>query len=276
MQPAKLVVPLALALGLATAGPAVAKGDAAGKQTSRHSARAAGGDVPLPLPSIVRVPLNRSEKALDHANNYVDKDNPAKAIISLKNARRNMYAAWKGAVYVIQTAPPPPAADARVHKASGKAHKSGGAVPGASTYADPVTTAVAVLGLQHDVATAGIGMTDGAKGTLLGAVNTTIFAALDRRDAAIKFISQLPPPPAADARVHANFRAHAADAVVPDFPTLMPGVAGDVGDEIQEIQGETANGAVVPTGKKILKDALVQDVLTQNTINTLWPPVPAA
>jgi hypothetical protein len=138
-----------------------------------------------------------------------------------------------------------------------------------------VTTAVAVLGLQHDVATAGIGMTDGAKGTLLGAVNTTIFAALDRRDAAIKFISQLPPPPAADARVHANFRAHAADAVVPDFPTLMPGVAGDVGDEIQEIQGETANGAVVPTGKKILKDALVQDVLTQNTINTLWPPVPA-
>src|SRR3954451_273581 len=96
MQHAKLVVPLALALGLATAGPAVATGDAAGKQTSRHSARAAGGDVPLPLPSIVRVPLNRSEKALDHANNYVDKDNPAKAIISLKNARRNMYAAWKG------------------------------------------------------------------------------------------------------------------------------------------------------------------------------------
>ena len=34
-------------------------------------------------------------------------------------------------------------------------------------------------------------------------------------------------------------------------------------------------GAVVPTAKKILRDALVQDVLTENTINTVWPPAPA-
>jgi glycerol-3-phosphate responsive antiterminator len=276
MQPLKAVLPLALVLGLVTAGTAAASTGAAGKHSSRHSARAAGGDVPPVLPSIVRVNITRGEKALDHANSYVDKDNPAKAIISLKNARRNMYAAWKGAVYVIQTAPPPPADSASVHKASRKAHKSGGAVTGGTVYADPVTTAVAVLGFQHDVATAGIGMTDGAKGTLLGAVNTTIFAALDRRDAAIKFISQLPPPPAAAARVHASLHAHAAGTpVAVDFPTLMPGVVPDISDEIQEIQGELANGAVVPTGKKILRDALVQDLLTTNTINTLWPPVPA-
>jgi hypothetical protein len=273
MQPVKAVLPLALALGLVTAGTAAASTGAAGKHSSRHSAHAAGGDVPPVLPSIVRVNVNRAEKALNHANGYVDKDMPAKAIISLKNARRNMYAAWKGAVYVYQTTPPP-ADDASVHTRA-KAHKSGGAVTG-TVYADPVTTVVAVLGLQHDVATAGIGMTDGAKGTLLGAVNTTIFAALDRRDTAIQWIQQNQPPVAADARVHASLHAHAAGtAVVADFPTLMPGVAGDVSDEIQEIQGETANGAVVPTGKKILRDALVQDVLTENTINTLWPPVPA-
>jgi hypothetical protein len=219
----------------------------------------------------VRVRVNRGEKALELAGSYVDKDKPDKAIISLKNARRNMYAAWKGAVYVIQNAPPPPAADARVHTKRTKARKSGGAVPG-TVYADPVTTAVAVLGFQHDVAGAAFGMTDGAKGTLLAAANTTMFAALDRRDSAVAFIHQLPPPPATDARVH----AHKADAVVPTFDTLMPGVAGDIQDEIQQIQGVLADGAVVATGKKILKDAEAQDLLTQNTINTFWPPVPAA
>jgi hypothetical protein len=72
--------------------------------------------------------------------------------------------------------------------------------------------------------------------------------------------------------VHAH---KAGGAVVADFATLMPGVAGDVADEIQQIQGVTQDGAVDPTGKRILKDALVQDILTENTINTLWPPVPA-
>ena len=274
MHPLKKVVPLAIAVGVVAAGPAAAKSDAPGKQSSQQHARAAGGDAPAVLPSIVHVPVNRGEKALTHAGSYIDKDEPAKAIIALKNARRNMYAAWKGAVYVIQNAPPPPADSASVHKRT-RAHKSD-PPPIGSTYADPVTTAVTVLDFQHEVAGAALGMTDGAKGTLLSAVNTTIFAALDRRDAAIKFIQQLPPPPAAAARVHASLHAHAAGtAVAADFPTLMPGVALDVQDEVQEIQGELAAGAVVPTGKKILKDALVQDILTENTINTAWPPLPA-
>ena len=79
--------------------------------------------------------------------------------------------------------------------------------------------------------------------------------------------------------VESTSRSHepeaAGTAVAADFPTLMPGVALDVQDEVQEIQGELAAGAVVPTGKKILKDALVQDILTENTINTTWPPLPA-
>jgi hypothetical protein len=270
MQPVKAVLPLAVAIGLVAAAPAVAKSDAPGKDTSRHSARAAGGDVPPVLPSIVRVRINRGEKALELSGAYIDKDKPDKAIISLKNARRNMYAAWKGAVYVIQNAPPPVAADARVQKGA-KAHKSGTA-PAGTVYADPVTTAIAVLGFQHDVAAAAYGMTDGAKGTLLAAVNTTIFAALDRRDAAIQYIHQLPPPPATAARVH----AHAADTVVPTFDTMMPNLVPDIQDEVQQIQGVLADGAVVPTGKKILKDAAAQALLTENTINTYWPPVPAA
>jgi hypothetical protein len=108
-------------------------------------------------------------------------------------------------------------------------------------------------------------------------LTTTIFAALDRRDSAIQWIEQNQPPPAADARVHsASVHAHKAGGlIVGDFPTLMPSVATDVQDEVQQIQGVLQDGAVVPTGKKILKDALVQDILTENTTNTLWPPVPA-
>jgi hypothetical protein len=271
MHPLKKALPLALAVGLVAAGPAAAKSDAPSKHSTQHQAKAAGGDVPATLPSVVRVHVKRAEKALNNAGKYVDNEKPAKAIIALLHARQNMYAAWKGAVYVYNTTPPPPADSAKVRRIN--AHKND-ATGTPTVYADPVTTVVAVLGLQHDVATTAFGLTDGAKGTLLGAASTTMFAALDRRDTAIQWIEQNQPP-VEDASVHsASVHAHkAGGAVVGDFPTLMPSVATDVADEIQQIQGVTQDGAVVPTGKKILKDALVQDVLTENTINTLWPPV---
>src|ERR1700760_4478152 len=141
MHPLKKVLPLALAVGLVAAGSAAAS-DAPSKHATQHRAKAAGGGAPATLPSVVRVHVNRAEKALNNAGKYVDNEKPAKAIIALLHARQNMYAAWKGAVYVIQTAPPPPADSAKLHRA--KAHKSGGAV--GPVYADPVTTAVAVLG----------------------------------------------------------------------------------------------------------------------------------
>jgi hypothetical protein len=262
----KRALPLALAVGLVAAAPAGAHG------TGSHAkAKAAGGDVPPVLPSIVRVRINRGEKALDRANDYVDRDKPDKAIDSLLNARRNMYAAWKGAQYVIETAPPPPAADARVHNV--KAHKSGTAVTG-PVYADPVTTAVAVLSFQHDVAAAGYGLLDGGKGTLLAAANTTVFAALDRRDQAVAYIHQIAPPAATAASVH-RVIAQKADAVAPTFDTLMPNVVPDLNDEEQQIQGLLKNGAVTPKGKTLLKDAYFQVLQTENTINTNWPPAPA-
>ena len=271
MHPLKKVVPLALAVGLVAAGPAAAKSDAPSKHSSQHQAKAAGGDAPATLPSVVRVHVNRAEKALNNAGKYVDNEKPAKAVIALLHARQNMYAAWKGAVYVYQTTPPP-ADSAKVNRV--KAHKND-ATGTPTVYADPVTTVVAVLGLQHDVATTAFGLTDGAKGTLLGAANTTMFAALDRRDTAITWIEQNQPV-ATDASATSVHAHKAGGAVVGDFPTLMPSVATDVQDEIQQIQGITQDGAVVPTGKRILRDALVQDILTENTINTFWPPDTAA
>jgi hypothetical protein len=262
----KRALPLALAVGLVAAAPAGAHGGG-----SHAKAKATGGGVPPTLPSIVRVRVNRGEKALDKAAIYVDRNQNDKAIAALLGARRNMYAAWKGAQYVIETAPPPVAGDASVHRV--KAHKSG-APPAGTVYADPVTTAVAVLGFQHDVASTAYSLLDGGKGTLLAAANTTMFAALDRRDQAIAYIAKLPPPPAAAASVH-RVTARKADAVVPTFAGMMPNIVPDLNDEEQQIQGLAKDGAVAPKAKTLLKDALVQVILTENTVNTNWPPVPA-
>jgi hypothetical protein len=264
---ARRLLSSALAVGVVAAMPAAAT--AAPTAKAHHPrAKSAGGDAPLPLPSIVRVRVDRGTASLARAADYVDRDMPTKAVASLLNARRNMYAAWRGATYVIEHQPAP-ATDARVHR--GKARASGGAV--VSPYADPATTAVAVIGFQHSVATAAYGLLDGAKGVLRDSVSTTIFAALDRRDAAIAYIAAIPPPPATDASVH---RAHASGgAIVGDYTTLMPAVVPDLDDEMQQIEGLVSGGALTPGEKKILNEADLQVFKTEQNVNTLWPPVPA-
>jgi hypothetical protein len=273
VKSARKFLSTALALGLVAALPAAASAAPSAKHHPR--AKSAGGDAPLILPSIVRVRVDRGTASMARAADYVDRDMPTKAVASLLNARRNMYAAWRGATYLIEHAPPaPPAADAAVDKR--KARASGGAVAGASPYADPNTTAVAVLGLQHTVATGAYGLLDGAKGVLRDAVSTTIFAALNRRDSAIAYIAAIPPPPAADASVHR--RAHASGGAVAGggFATLMPAVVPDLDDEMQQIEGLVSGGALTPGEKRILNQADFQVFKTEQTINATWPPVPAA
>jgi hypothetical protein len=265
----------ALVFGVVAVLPAASV--AAPSKAHHPRAKSAGGDVPPTLPSIVRVRISRGEASLARAADYVDRDMPAKATASLLNARRNMYAAWRGAKYLIEHAPPPPAAAARVHS-SKKAHASGAPVGAGTVYADPNTTAVAVLGYQHDVATAAFGLLDGAKGTLENAVSTTIFAALDRRDSAIAYIAAIPPPPAADARVHSNAKAKASGApvgLVPDFATLMAGIIPDLDDEMQQAEGLVNGGALTAAEKRIMNQADFQVFKTEQTVNTHWPPVPA-
>ena len=145
---------------------------------------------------------------------------PDKAVASLRNVRRNMYAAWRGATDVVENAPPPPAGrDPRGSRATATARMS-------AAYLGPEETAVAVLGFQHDVATGSFGLLDGAKGVLRDAVSATMFAALNRRDQAIVYIHNrpVPPPPAPDAaRVHARasdgVHAHASQE---DAPPTSP------------------------------------------------------
>jgi hypothetical protein len=266
MRITRAVVPAVLAIGLVV-GPATAAA-----KTDHARAKASGSDGPPPvLPSIVRTRIARGEKALERAADWVDQESDAKAVVSLRNARRNMYAAWRGAVDVVENAPPPaPPGDDLVRTrvpVRAKAHKS-------AAYVSPEETAVGVVNFQHDVAVAAFGLLDGAKGDLRDAVSTTMFAALNRRDNAIVYIHgrPVPPPPPPDL---SRVRAHAADDdAPPSFATLMPGVVPDFDDELGQTKGLLRGGALTPGEKRIMGQARAQILETKDQVNTWWPPLP--
>jgi len=90
-------------------------------------------------------------------------------------------------------------------------------------------------------------------------------------------------PPEDDAAAARSLKAASSGArklmggaVGGSFATLMPQVSAGLGDELQHVQGLRSDATdLTAKGKSILKQALVQTLLTQNTINTIWPPVPA-
>ena len=268
----KAVLPAALAIGLVMAPAALA--DSGSVKSGDIRAKAAGSDGPPPvLPSLVRTRITRGTKAIERAGDWVDQEDYAKAVVSLRNVRRNMYAAWRGAVDVVENAPPPPPPGddlMRVIRVHGRvdAHAS-------ATYVSPEETAVAVLNFQHDVAGAAYGLLDGAKGALRDAVSTTMFAALDRRDLAVTYIHSrpVPPPPPPDL-ARASALAHASDEDgPPTFATLMPGVVPDLDDELGQTKGLLRGGALTPGEKRITGQARAQVLETKDQINTWWPPI---
>jgi hypothetical protein len=266
----RAVLPAALAIGLVMAPAALAAPSSANPDDIR--AKAAGSDGPPPvLPSLVRTRIARGTKAIERAGDWVDQEDNAKAVVSLRNVRRNMYAAWRGAVDVVENAPPPAPPGDGLRRARVQARAS-------ATYVGPEETAVSVLNFQHDVAVAAYGLLDGAKGTLRDAVSTTIFAALDRRDRAAVYIHgrPVPPPPPPDL-AHASRRpyAHASDEdAPPSFATLMPAVVPDLDDELSQIKALVRGGALTPGEKRIMGQARAQVLETKDQINTWWPPLP--
>jgi hypothetical protein len=250
----------------------VAVAPAAAAQKPAPTAHAAGGDVAaMTYPSIVNTRVGRTNRALRRAVKQIENNNPASAA-TLKIVRRQMAAAWRGAKYIIRTTPPPVAGDASVH-----AHKSGFAnlVLGAAP-ASPADTGVRVLLLQHHVAATMIQLVDGAHGTGLNALSTTLNFTLNRRDEALQDIVALvpPAPPAGDARVKAH--ASGTPVGVNTFDILMPEYEPYVQDESQAIDGLKSDATDLTTGgRRLLTDAQTQILRTMGFINTTWPPLPA-
>jgi hypothetical protein len=265
MRSIRAVVPLALALGVVAAAP----GAAGAKPPPKASA--SGSDaVALTYPSLVRVRIARTERALERATRKVEHNKIDKAAVAFKVVRRQLAASWRGAKYVVRTAPPPPATEDRVRP---RARKSGDA-PTGPTYASAPETAVRVLELQHTVAAEVAQLIDGSHGTGLDALARTLNFVNDRREGALNYILSVAPPapPAIEDRVQA--RKSQEDAA-PTFDTLMPNLIPDLDDELQGIEGLKSDATdLTAGGRRVLNAAESQIERTKTFVNTHWPPVP--
>ena len=273
MHSLRRAVPFALAVGLIAAAPAAA----APHDAHAPVAHAAGGDAGPPVyPGLVNTRLVRTQKALDRAVDKADGGNTTKAISALYTTRLQLKLAWRAAKHTIQNAPAaPPAGDGLRRRIPVRTARKAGrrkrAV--ASAVADQYTTAGGVLDMQHTVAQTAIGMIDTAHGALRDSLSRTIFTALDQRDVAVAYIHSIDvPPPPGD-----GLRARASGAPVGGtWATVMPPIADEVGDEIDQIEGVTGLSSTLGVGiKRVLQDAELQDVKTQRTIVGYWPPLPA-
>jgi hypothetical protein len=269
MRSLRAAVPLALAVGLVAAAPAAADAKAP------PQAQASGGDiVALTYPSIVRIRVARTERALERTTRKIEHGRIDKAAVTLKVVRRQMSAAWRGAKYVIRTAPPPPATEDSVRQ---HARKSGDA-PAGPTYASPPETAMRVLELQHDVSAEVAQLVDGSHGTGLDALARTLNFTNDRRDGAMNYILSVAPPAppeGEDARVRAQ-ASQEEDAAAPTFDLLMPNLIPQFDDELQSIEGLKSDATdLTAGGRRVLNAAVNQVTRSKAFVNAHWPPVPA-
>jgi len=264
----RAAVPLAVTVGLVAASPAAAAGHAPAAK-----ARASGSPtVELIYPTIVRARIARTQRALERATERYESGSPLDAVPTFKVVRRQLAAAWRGAKYVIRTAPP--AAPPEDFRGRRRAHASDD--PVGPTYATPADTGFAVLSLQHDVAAEITQLVDGSHGAGLNALSRTMFLALNRRDTAIQDIRTLAPPaPPEDLRGRVRARSSQEEDEVVTFDTVMPNTIAQFDDELQAIAGTLTDATDLTTGgRRLLNRASTQVTATKATVNTIWPPIP--
>jgi hypothetical protein len=246
--PRKSTLAAAIAAGfLIAAAPASAS---AGKASPK--AHAAGDPVTI-IPSIVKTRTTRVDNAIGRLTDYVDDGDTAGVDRTGKVIRRQLAAAWRGAVYYIKNPPPPVADDAQESD-------------DAPVVADPVTAAMTVFDSYHSVAATIGQLVDGARVPVLDSMSKTLFWTLNARDRAITAAHASEPP--------VDPEAEGGEDAAATFATSMPLALAALDDEMQQIKGLQADATDLrPGGRTILTQALTQTQATETTINTLWPPV---
>jgi hypothetical protein len=258
--------------------------------TTAHAspvANAAGGDAPPLNPSVVNVPILRTDSALGNAADAIDAGNGAQAVGPIRAARRNLIRSYRGAKVLIANMPPPDAEEAKVGsrrfitlarrfiRASRRGSGSGwiralasGDVVG-PVFADTPTAVFNVLTSQYQAATVAAGMAGDTKGTLLNRVKTTLNTAIVLRNRLVKIVAAAAPPAPEEARV----RAHASqEEGVTTFDMVMPGLAVLLGDELQQLQALRSDTTLPAASRTALADAITADNQILTRVNTLWPP----
>ncbi|HEU4865274.1 MAG TPA: hypothetical protein VFT76_03400 [Actinomycetota bacterium] len=245
----------AVAAALVVVAPAIGDSGAA-RGSAVPPAEVAGGDVAPALPSIVNTRLVRAQAALGRATADYDTNQPAAAVNDMGAAVDNLTKGWNAAKWVVQTAPPPPADDAFPD----------GDLPAGTSYADPPTTAVAVLSADHDLVSTAVGMMETNNAALLTKLTSSITTIQNQRLKAIRWIHSIEPPPTDDA-------VGPDDEGATTFAMLMPGYVGVLDDEIQQLKGRLALFNFSPAAKAALNNARLKAQDTKDLVNQYWPPV---
>jgi hypothetical protein len=272
----RFTLPVALAATVALALPAAAS---------------AGGDPPPLNPSVVGVPIMRTQIAVDNAANAIDKGKGATAAGPLAASRRYLIRSYKGAKYLIANMPPAPVDEAKVNartrkfvrlarrfiRASHRGTSAGWLGARSSQFVGPVfadapTAVFNVFGSQYSAATAAIGMVPDVKGNLLTKVQTTLNTAVVLRNRLVKIVAAAAPPPPPD---DAKAKSSQAAEDVTTFDLVMPSVSVLLADEIQQMQAASQDASLPAAARAVLSTALSADQQIQLRVDTLWPPVPA-
>jgi len=270
----RTTLPLALAVSIALALPAAAN---------------AGGDAPPLNPSVVNVPIQRTQIAIDNAADAIDGGQGATAAGPLRASRRYLIRSYNGAKYLIANQPAPPVDDAKVSsrkyvklarrfiRASRRGSSSRWISARTSQFVGPVfadaaTAVFNVFSSQYSAATSSVGMLPDVTGNLLNRVKTTTNTAIVLRNRLVKIVAAAAPPaPPDDAKVRA--RASQDDEEVTTFDLVMPSVSVLLGDEIQQMQATIQDTSVPAASKAVLTNALAADQQIKTRVDTLWPPV---
>ena len=271
----RTTLPLALAASVALALPAAA---------------VAGGDAPPLSPSVVGIPIERTQVALDNAANAIDEGKGATAAGPLRASRRYLIRSYKGAKYLIANQPAPPAEDARVSKRKFvrmarrfiriSRHSGASASrrwiraqasddPVGPVFADAATAIFSVFTSQYSAATASVGMLPDVKGNLLNRVQTSLNTAIVLRNRLVKIVATAAPPaPPEDAKA----KASQEEGEVTTFDIVMPGLVVLLDDEMQQMRATSQDTSVPVASKNVLTNALAADQQIETRVNTLWPP----
>lgn len=273
----RTTLPLALAVSIALALPAAAN---------------AGGDAPPLNPSVVNVPIQRTQIAIDNAADAIDGGQGATAAGPLRASRRYLIRSYNGAKYLIANQPAPPVDDAKVSsrkyvklarrfiRASRRGSSSRWISARASqefagpVFADAATAVFSVFSSQYGAATASVGMLPDVTGNLLNRVKTTTNTAIVLRNRLVKIVAAAAPPaPPEDAKVRARASQEDEEVEVTTFDLVMPSVSVLLGDEIQQMQATIQDTSVPAASKAVLTNALAADQQIKTRVDTLWPAV---
>jgi hypothetical protein len=219
------LVPLGLFLGASLAIP-----------TASHASAYCGFGAPptaaedVVLPSRVDISIHRTERSICKAEEHVDEGEYAKATVSLRSARRNMYRADRAARRQMNVVVDPEAET----------------TPGPDSV-------IAVLNMDSEVVTTVSGLFDANSKGVVDSATHAMFRTLNARDRLLDAVIALDP-----------------EGAGADYADGMADTVDGYADEVSNISDALADDQLSPGGSVVLKAALTQVQATSAKVNAAF------